>query len=81
MPKEMISIMKSPFANTNVISDIYNLSLLVWPPNYTDEIKGGDYKGHSSAYRAFMRSPLTLYYRTIKRSLDPEKAESFFDRN
>lgn len=81
MPKEMINIMKSPFANTNVISDIYNLSLLVWPPNYTDEIKGGDYKGHSSAYRAFMRSPLTLYYRTIKRSLDPEKAESFFDRN
>lgn len=79
MPKEMISIMKSPFANTNVISDLWNLSLLLYPPNYMDEIQSGDYRGHSSAYRAFMRSPLTLYYRTVKRNLDPEKAEKYFE--
>lgn len=78
---EMIKIVKSPVANTSVVSDIYNLTMLLNPGNYTDEIQSGDYKGHSSAYRAFMRSPLTLHYRTIKRTLSPEKAEQFYDRN
>lgn len=79
MPGEMLNIMKSPFANTNVIGDLYNLKLLLNPYNYTDTIKSGEYKDHSSAYRAFMRSPLTLYYRTIKRAFDPDKAASFYD--
>ena len=79
MPKEIIQIAKSPFANTSIISDIWNLSLLFNPLNYTDEIQSGDYKGHSSAYRAFMRSPLTLWYRTIKRTTHPEKAEQFYN--
>ena len=79
MPKEMIQIAKSPFANTSIISDIWNLSMLLNPMNYTDEIQNGDYKGHSSAYRAFMRSPLTLWYRTIKRTTHPEKAEQFYN--
>lgn len=77
---EMIKIVKSPVANTSVISDIYNLRLLLNPVNYTDEIQSGDYKGHSSAYRAFMRSPLTLWYRTIKRSVNPEKAAEFYEQ-
>ena len=75
---EGYKILKSPFANTSVISDVMNLSTLMWPWNYTDEIQGGDYKGHSSAYRAFMRSPLTLWYRTIKRQLNPERAEQYY---
>lgn len=79
MPKEMLNIMKAPFANTSVISDLHNLGLLLNPYNYTDTIKSGEYKDHSSAYRAFMRSPLTLYYRTIKRSFDPEKAAEYYD--
>ena len=79
MPIELLNIMKSPFANTNVIGDLYNLRLLLNPYNYTDTIKSGEYKDHSSAYRAFMRSPLTLYYRTVKRAFDPEKAASFYD--
>lgn len=79
MPKEMIQIAKSPFANTSIISDVWNLSMLLNPMNYTDEIQSGDYKGHSSAYRAFMRSPLTLWYRTIKRTTHPEKAEQFYE--
>lgn len=77
---EMIKIVKSPVANTSVISDIYNLRLLLNPLNYTDEIQSGDYKGHSTAYRAFMRSPLTLWYRTIKRSVNPEKAAEFYEQ-
>ncbi len=80
MVPEMIKIVKSPVANTSVISDLYNLRLLLNPANYTDEIQSGDYKGHSTAYRAFMRSPLTLWYRTIKRSVNPEKATQFFDQ-
>lgn len=81
MLPEMIKIVKSPVANTSVISDLYNLRLLLNPMNYTDEIQSGDYKGHSTAYRAFMRSPLTLWYRTIKRSANPEKATQFFEQN
>ena len=81
MPKEIFTIAKSPFANTSIISDLWNLQMLLNPMNYTDEIQSGDYKGHSSAYRAFMRSPLTLWYRTIKRSMHPEKAEQFYNSN
>lgn len=81
MPNEMLQIMKSPFANTNVISDIYNLTTVFNPWSYSEELKSGDYKGHSKAYRAFMRSPLTLYYRTLRRTLDPAKAESFYDKD
>ena len=80
MVPEMIKIVKSPVANTSIISDLYNLRLLLNPANYTDEIQSGDYKGHSTAYRAFMRSPLTLWYRTIKRSVNPEKATQFFEQ-
>ena len=80
MIPEMIKIVKSPVANTSIVSDLYNLRLLLNPVNYTDEIKSGDYKGHSTAYRAFMRSPLTLWYRTIKRSVNPEKATQFFEQ-
>ena len=79
MPGEMIRIVKSPFAATSVVSDFYNLRLLLDPRNYFDEIQSGDFKGHSSAYRAFMRSPLTLYYRTFKRQLEPDKAEKFYE--
>lgn len=81
MPREMVQIAKSPFANTSVISDLWNLQALLNPLNYTDEIQSGDYKGHSSAYRAFMRSPLTLWYRTIKRTTHPEKSEQYYNSN
>lgn len=81
MPKEMIKIAKSPFAATNVLDDISGLFGCLNPFTWTDEIQSGDYKGHSSGYRAFMKSPLTLWYKTIKRSLNPEKSESYFDQN
>lgn len=79
MITEGMKIIKSPVANTSIWSDISNLTRLLWPPNYTDEIENGDYKGHSTAYRAFVRSPLTLWYRTINRTLDPEKAEQYYN--
>ena len=80
MPKEMLAIARSPFAATNVLSDISSLLSLLNPMSYTDEIESGDYKGHSSAYRAFMKSPLTLWYKTIKRATQPEKAEQYYNQ-
>lgn len=77
---EGTTILKSPFANASIIDDTINLGILLYPPNYYDEIQSGDYKGHSSAYRAFMRSPLTLWYRTIKRQIKPERSEQFYNQ-
>lgn len=76
---EGIKILKSPAANTSIISDTYNLTIVAWPGSWFDEIERGEYAGHSSAYRAFFRSPLTLWYRTIKRTLDPEKAQQYYE--
>lgn len=79
MPKEMVNIVKSPVAASSIIQDIVDLGTILNPVEWTDEIKSGDYKGHSSAYRSFMRSPLTLWYRNIKKTLDPEIMERYYD--
>lgn len=79
MPREMVNIIKSPVAASSVIQDIVDLGTILNPVEWTDEIQSGDYKGHSSAYRSFMRSPLTLWYRNIKKTLDPEIMERYYD--
>ena len=79
MLTEGIKLVKSPVANTSLWSDIANLTSCLWIPNWMDEIESGEYKGHSSGYRAFMRSPLTLWYRTLKRTYNPEKAQQFYE--
>lgn len=79
MPKELVNIIKSPVAASSVIQDIVDLGTILNPVEWTDEIQSGDYKGHSSAYRSFMRSPLTLWYRNIKKTLDPEIMERYYD--
>lgn len=79
MPKEMVNIIKSPVAASSVIQDIVDLGTILNPVEWTDEIQSGDYKGHSSAYRSFMRSPLTLWYRNIKKTMDPEIMERYYD--
>lgn len=80
MLTEGIKLVKSPVANTSIWSDIANLQTCLWVPNWYDEIENGEYKGHSSGYRAFMRSPATLWYRNIKRTFDPEKAQQFYNQ-
>lgn len=72
MPKEFIKIAKSPAAATNVAADILDLTKLVNPRNYVETLQSGSYKGHSKAFKTFMDSPLTLWYRTIRRQLDPD---------
>ena len=79
MLREGYRILKSPMAATNVLNDIAGLGQLIWIPNYFDELEAGDYKGHSTAYRAFFRSPLSIWYKTFRRISDPEKAEQYFE--
>lgn len=79
MPKELVNIIKSPVAASSVIQDIVDLGTMLNPVEWTDEIQSGDYRGHSSAYRSFMRSPLTLWYRNIKKTMDPEIMERYYE--
>lgn len=81
MPMEVVKILKSPAAATNILSSIGNLTSLFWVPDWFDELESGYYKEHSRAYRAFMESPLTLWGKTLRRVLDPETAENYFSRN
>ena len=79
MPREMVNIIKSPVAASSIIQDVVDLGTVLNPVEWTDEIQSGDYKGHSSAYRSFMRSPLTLWYRNIKKTMDPEVMERYYE--
>ena len=76
---EGLKILKSPFAATNVIDSIAGLSELFWIPNYMDTIQSGKFKGHSSAYRAFLKSPLSLYYNNIVKALSPQEATKYYN--
>lgn len=72
-------LLNSPFAATSVLDDIDNLKTLLMPHKYFDEIQSGDFKGHSSAYRAFIKSPATLWFNTLRKHLSPERAENYYD--
>lgn len=77
---EGIKIIKSPVANISIMEDLYALTDLLWPPNYTNEIESGNYKGHSTAYRSFINSPLSLWYKNIRRTLYPEESEKYYNQ-
>ena len=78
MATEGLRIIRSPAAGINTIEDLLNLSKLLNPFNYTDEIQSGRYKGHSTAYKSFFNSPIIPMNRTIYRGLHPEEGISFF---
>jgi len=75
---EGVKIIKSPVAAAPIAENIAGLGGLLWVPNYFDEIESGDFKGHSSAYKSFIKSPLSLWYKTFKRIEDPDKASTYF---
>lgn len=79
-PIELLKIAQSPMAATNVASDVLALKTVLWPGSWFEEVEHGEYKGHSEAYRALMRSPLSIYYNTIKRQLNPDKAAEFYNK-
>lgn len=78
MISEGLKIIKSPAAGVNTIENILDLTKLLNPWNYTDEIQSGRYEGHSTAYKSFFESPVIPMNRTIYRGLHPETGISFF---
>lgn len=78
MISEGLKIIKSPAAGVNIIENILDLTKLLNPWNYTDEIQSGRYEGHSTAYKSFFESPVIPMNRTIYRGLHPETGIPFF---
>lgn len=78
MITEGLRIIKSPAAGINTIEDMLNLTKLLNPWNYMDEIQSGRYEGHSTAYKSFFESPIIPMNKTIYRGLHPETGIPFF---
>lgn len=78
MISEGLKIIKSPAAGVNTIENILDLTKLLNPWNYTDEIQSGRYEGHSTAYKSFFESSVIPMNRTIYRGLHPETGIPFF---
>lgn len=78
MITEGLRIIKSPAAGINTIEDIIDLTKLLNPWNYMDELQSGRYEGHSTAYKSFFESPIIPMNRTIYRGLHPETGIPFF---
>lgn len=75
---EGFKILQQPAAGISVMQNSLNLLDTINPLAYMDEIESGRYKGHSRAYRSFMKSPLVPLYKTVSNVLDPNDAISFF---
>lgn len=78
MISEGLKIIKSPAAGVNTIENILDLTKLLNPWNYMDEIQSGRYEGHSTAYKSFFESPIIPMNRTIYKGLHPETGIPFF---
>lgn len=78
MISEGLKIIKSPAAGVNTIENMLDLTKLLNPWNYTDEIQSGRYEGHSTAYKSFFESPVIPMNRTIYKGLHPETGIPFF---
>lgn len=75
---EGFKILQQPAAGISIMQNSLNLLDVINPLAYMDEIESGRYKGHSRAYRSFMKSPLVPMYKTISNVLDPNDAIAFF---
>lgn len=78
MLTEGLKILESPAAGINTLERLLDLTKLLNPYNYTDELKSGRYEGHSTAYKTFFESPVIPMNRTIYRGLHPETGIPFF---
>lgn len=78
MISEGLRIIKSPAAGINTIENMLDLTKLLNPWNYMDELQSGRYEGHSTAYKSFFESPIIPMNRTIYRGLHPETGIPFF---
>ena len=78
MISEGLKIIKSPAAGVTTIENMLDLTKLLNPWNYMDELQSGRYEGHSTAYKSFFESPIIPMNRTIYRGLHPETSIPFF---
>ena len=78
MISEGLKIINSPAAGVNTIENMLDLTKLLNPWNYMDELQSGRYEGHSTAYKSFFESPIIPMNRTIYRGLHPETGIPFF---
>ena len=78
MISEGLKIIKSPAAGVNTLENMLDLTKLLNPWNYMDELQSGRYEGHSTAYKSFFESPIIPMNRTIYRGLHPETGIPFF---
>ena len=78
MISEGLKIIKSPAAGVTTIENMLDLTKLLNPWNYIDELQSGRYEGHSTAYKSFFESPIIPMNRTIYRGLHPETGIPFF---
>ena len=78
MISEGLKIIKSPAAGVTTIENMLDLTKLLNPWNYMDELQSGRYEGHSTAYKSFFESPIIPMNRTIYRGLHPETGIPFF---
>lgn len=78
MVKEGLKILKSPAAGINTLEHILDLTKLLNPWNYIDELQSGRYEGHSTAYKTFFESPIIPMNKTIYKGLHPEEGIPFF---
>ena len=78
MLPEGLKILESPAASINTIENALNLLKLFDYTNYFDEIESGKYKGHSTARKLLLESPLVPMYKTVNKIIHPETMISYF---
>ena len=78
MVNEGLKILKSPAAGINTLEHVLDLTKLLNPWNYMDELQSGRYEGHSTAYKTFFESPIVPMNKTIYKGLNPEEGIPFF---
>ena len=77
-PKEVLNIITSPMACTATAEKFQGIIEAIYIPNWFQEVESGKYKGMSEGQRGLLTSPLSLWYSTIKRTLDPSQAGKQF---
>ena len=83
MPKEVLTILKSPAAAVSTAQGTLNFLQLISPIHWltgqnTKVIESGKYRGHRQAYKLVMDSPFIPFKETIRRGLNPKEQISYY---
>lgn len=78
MLKEGGKIIQAPAAGISTLEQLSNTINLLIPANYTNKLQSGRYKGHSTAHKTIMDSPLFLMNKSIFRGINPETGLPYF---